>query len=56
MALNKENIQWEPDKRKCCDWKYESVIAKGKEMVGKCDVWRKRESIAYEEGNSDYSI
>lgn len=56
MALNKENIRWEPDKRKCCGWKYESVIAKGKEMVGKCDVWRKTESIAYEEGNSDYSI
>lgn len=42
---NRENIQGEPDKRKCCDWTYESGIEKGKEMVGKCDVWRKTERV-----------
>lgn len=53
---NRENIQGEPDKRKCCDWTYESGIEKGKEMVGKCDVWRKTERVVCGEENLYCSI
>lgn len=35
IEFNRENIQWEPDKSKCWDRKYESMIEKGKEMGGK---------------------
>lgn len=56
MALDRESIQWEPDERKCCAWKYESGIEKGRERVGKCDVWRKTERVVYEEENLDGSI
>lgn len=44
------------NKRKCCDWKYESGFERVKKMVGKCGVWRKTDSVVYGQENSECRV